>query len=191
MIAAPVNVAVHSATTCGNCSWVVISGGIERRAGASIASAAPIAAAIANSGTTVVRVVLAVQREGDGAHAAGEDEHRAHPATVEAVGHPAADEHEQHGRDELGETEQADRRASSPVMSYACLNSTVTIRLRPIEPNAVEKRYCRTARWRRTSRALLTRRRLPIDFQRSRSRDACERSVSGHQIFTVSSENHA
>ena len=54
-------------------------------------------------------VVHAVERECDGAHAAGEDEHRAHTATVEPVRHPAADEHEHHGRDELGETEQADR----------------------------------------------------------------------------------
>ena len=109
MIAAPVNVAVQSATTCGNCSWVEIKGGIERRAGASIASAAPIAAAIANIGNTLVGSFRLYSASADGAQAAGEDEHGADASAVEPVRHPAADEHEQHGGDELGEAQQADR----------------------------------------------------------------------------------
>ena len=55
--------------------------------------------------------------------------------------------------------------SSSPVKSYACLKSTVTIRLSPIDPNAVDTRYRLTARWRRTSRALLTGRRLSTDLR--------------------------
>jgi hypothetical protein len=47
----PVNTAVHSAITCGNCSCVVISGTIERRDGANMASAAPTPKAIPNRGS--------------------------------------------------------------------------------------------------------------------------------------------
>ena len=41
MIEHAVNVAVHSATVCGNSSSDTVNGAIERRAGASIPSAAP------------------------------------------------------------------------------------------------------------------------------------------------------
>ena len=47
-------VAVHRAITCGNWVGVVISGGIARRAGDNIASAAPKAKAIANIGSRLV-----------------------------------------------------------------------------------------------------------------------------------------
>ncbi len=51
-IAEPVNVAVQSAITCGNSACSTMSGGIDRRAGDSIASDAPSTNAIANSGHT-------------------------------------------------------------------------------------------------------------------------------------------
>ncbi len=51
-IAEPVNVAVQRATTCGNISGGASNGAIERREGASIASAAPNTNANANSGHT-------------------------------------------------------------------------------------------------------------------------------------------
>ena len=111
MIADAVNVAVQSAITRGNSSGVAMSGGIARRAGESIASAAPNAAAIANSGHTFVESVLAEEHEHGSAHAADRQEQRRDPPSVEAVGDPPAHEDEQHGGNELGEAEPARCRA--------------------------------------------------------------------------------
>ena len=102
------NTAVHSATTCGNCSGVVINGSIDRRAGASMASAAPTTKAIANIGSIAVVLDALYSSRATAADGTAEQEQARHAPPVEAVGHPAADEHQQHGGNELGQPEQAD-----------------------------------------------------------------------------------
>ena len=51
---------------------------------------------------------LAVDDERDGARHPAEQEQRGDPPPVETVGHPSADEEEQHGGDELGESDPSD-----------------------------------------------------------------------------------
>ncbi len=51
---------------------------------------------------------LAVDHERHRARHPAEEEQRGDPPPVETVGHPSADEEEQHGRDELGETDPSD-----------------------------------------------------------------------------------
>ena len=108
MIAEPVNVAVQSATTWGKSLWSAISGAIERRAGEIIASTAPITNAMTNSGHIVPGSIWLYTTRADRAPGPTEQEQAGHAPPVEAVGHPAADEDEQHGRDELGEPDPAD-----------------------------------------------------------------------------------
>ena len=100
--------AVQRATTCGNISGGASSGAIERRDGASIASAAPNTNAIANKRPHRSRSELAVDHETDGTQRPGEQEERRDPTAVEPVGDPPADQHEHHGGDELGETDESD-----------------------------------------------------------------------------------
>ncbi len=108
MIAAPVKVAVQSATTCGKSACSASSGAIDRRAGEIIASTAPNTNAMMKSGQIVPGSIWLYTTRAIAQPTRPNRNSAGHPATVEAVGDPAAHEHEQHGRDELGEADESD-----------------------------------------------------------------------------------
>ena len=154
-IDAAVNVAVQSAMICGNNSVGASSGAIERRDGASIASAAPNANAIRNSGHTVPGSIWLYTTSAT-AHATRPS--RNSPLTRRrsnrSATHPLTSTSSTAGTNCARPMNPMS--SALPEMSKVCLNSTVTRRLRAVAASAVDSRYRRTAGYRRTSRALAT-----------------------------------
>ncbi len=154
-IDAAVNVAVQRAMICGNISGGASNGAIDRREGASIASAAPKTKAIANSGHTVPGAIWLYTTRAT-AHATRPSRNTAltRRRSNRSATHPLTSTKRTAGTNWARPMRPMS--SALPDVSNACLNNTVTSRFRAVAASAVDSRYRRTAGYCRTSRALAT-----------------------------------
>ena len=155
MIIAAVNVAVHIPTTRGSSPAGDTKGGIERCAGAIIASTEPSNVAIANSGHTLVL--------SDTVYATSSAAHNARPsmkiATTRRRSNRSATMPLTRTRTNEGRNWArpiSPMSSGSPVRSYTCLNRPVTSSIWAPLDSVVESRYRRTDAYLNTSTAPAT-----------------------------------